>query len=169
MVNEYLKNLAMENKSKNELMNEVIENLSEEEWNKEFNGFYKSIQELCSHIYISDYDWMNWIKGFELLDNFEIVSNDYFGSKYKLKKNIFKNIKEYLIIRKEFDDKLIEFVNELKEISLNKILKLPNSNGNFIECKIENLVIHIFHHSMHHKGMIALYLDMLGKNNNFGG
>ena len=51
MINEYLKELAMENKSKNILMNNVIKTLSEDEWNKEFNGFYKSIHELYSHIY----------------------------------------------------------------------------------------------------------------------
>jgi len=169
MINEYLKELAMENKSKNILMNNVIKTLSEDEWNKEFNGFYKSIHELCSHIYIADYDWINWLKRFEPLNNFEIVNSDFFVSKYKFKENIFNNINEYLIIRTEYDDVLIEFVDELKENFLNKILKLPNSNGNLNECKIENLVIHIFHHSMHHKGMIALYLDMLGKDNDFGG
>jgi uncharacterized damage-inducible protein DinB len=29
------------------------------------------------------------------------------------------------------------------------------------------LVLHVFNHETHHRGMIALYLDMLGKANDF--
>jgi hypothetical protein len=60
----------------------------------------------------------------------------FFVLKYKFKENIFNNINEYLIIRTEYDDILIKFVDELKENFLNKILKLPNSNGNLNEFKI---------------------------------
>jgi uncharacterized damage-inducible protein DinB len=45
------------NKVTNELMNNIIMEITEEEWNKEFNGFFKSIHELCSHIYICDFNW----------------------------------------------------------------------------------------------------------------
>jgi uncharacterized damage-inducible protein DinB len=169
MFEQYFNDLAGINKSKNELMNEVIKNISEEEWNKEFNGFYKSINELCSHIYIADYNWLNWLKGFESLNHFAIVSSDYFQSRYKFKEIIFKNIDEYISLRIEMDNNLIKFVNGLEEKFLNKILKLPDGKENYNECKIDNLVMHIFYHSMHHRGMIALYLDILGKNNDFGG
>ena len=51
--------LARFNKNANESMNKTIKNLSEEQWKKEFSGFFKSIQEICSHIYFWDYNCLN--------------------------------------------------------------------------------------------------------------
>jgi len=49
MVGYELKEYAEKNKSTNELMNNIIKNISEEEWKKEFNGYYESIYELYTH------------------------------------------------------------------------------------------------------------------------
>jgi hypothetical protein len=43
MVGYEFKKYAEKNKLTNELMNNIIENISEEEWKKDFNGYYKSI------------------------------------------------------------------------------------------------------------------------------
>jgi len=43
--------LAKYNKEANNLMNNVIITLTEEQWNKNFTGYFKSIHEICSHIY----------------------------------------------------------------------------------------------------------------------
>jgi len=50
---------ARNNKRVNGLMNNIIETLSEEEWDKQFPSYWKSIHELCLHIFTADYDWLN--------------------------------------------------------------------------------------------------------------
>jgi len=46
------KTLANYNKVTNDYMNGYIKNITEEQWDKIFNGYFKSIHELCSHIYL---------------------------------------------------------------------------------------------------------------------
>ena len=62
--------LVKYNRITNELMGKIIKEMTEEEWNKNFNGYFTSIHELCSHIYICDF---NWLKRFKLLRNFNLL------------------------------------------------------------------------------------------------
>ena len=39
-------------------MDEIIAGLTDEEWNREFGGHYKSIHSLCAHIYMADFRWL---------------------------------------------------------------------------------------------------------------
>ena len=156
--------LANYNKITNELMNGIINEITEEEWDKNFNGYFKSIHELCSHIYICDF---NWLKRFKKLRNFNILNKDIFELEYKFTETIFSNIEEYISLRTEMDQIFIEFVNELKEEDLGKYLKFINSKGIEMERRMKSLITHVFNHETHHRGMISLYLEMLGKENSY--
>jgi uncharacterized damage-inducible protein DinB len=57
-----LQSFANYNKRANAQMNEIIRTISEDELDKQFYGYYKSIHELCSHIFIADYGWINRFK-----------------------------------------------------------------------------------------------------------
>jgi hypothetical protein len=61
-------------------MNNIIKELSEEQWNNIFNGYYKSIHELCLYIYICDFNMLNKHK---LLYNFYTLNNKNFNHKYE--------------------------------------------------------------------------------------
>ena len=152
------------NKLANESMNKVIGNITEEEWNRKFSGFYKSIHELCSHIYFSDF---GWLKRFGQLRDFNIYNKDIMKTGCKFSKTMFKNIDEYIQKRMNLDDTIIEFIDELSDDDLEKSLKLPDSGGNIIECKMDALLFHVFTHQTHSRGMISLYLELLGKENDF--
>ena len=65
------------------------------------------------------------------------------------------------------DQIFIEFVNELKEEDLGKYLKFTNSKGIEMERRMKSLITHVFNHETHHRGMISLYLEMLGKENSY--
>jgi uncharacterized damage-inducible protein DinB len=162
--NEYAKN----NKTTNELMNNVIEKISEEEWKKEFNGYYNSIYELCSHIYSADY---NWFKRFIETCDVDISNKDFFGNDFIperiFTKGIFKNKNEYILMRKELDSIIIELIKKLSENDLEKILRINDSDGNVFELKMGSMIFYMFNHQIHHRGMISLYLDMLGRENDF--
>ncbi len=138
--------------------------MAEEDWDKKFNGFFTSIHELCSHIYIGDF---NWLKRFKLLRNFDTLNKNIFEKNYIFSEVIFKNISEYITMRKELDDIIIEFIHELKEDDLDKNLKFTDSKGLKIERRMEALIMHVFNHQTHHRGMISIYMEMLGIANSF--
>jgi uncharacterized damage-inducible protein DinB len=156
--------LANYNKITNDLMNKIIKNITEEEWNKKFGGYFRSIHELNSHIYICDF---NWLKRFKNLREFNVHKNKIFEKEYKFTEVIFENIMEYISMRAELDEIIIKYINELKEEDLEKYIKFTNSKGVEMERKMETLITHVFNHETHHRGMISIYLEMLGKENSY--
>ena len=66
--------LANYNKKANNSMNETIKTLTDEQWKKQFSGFYKSIPDICSHIYFWDYNELNRCK---YLRNFTSLEKEF--------------------------------------------------------------------------------------------
>ena len=162
--NEYAKN----NKVTNEAMNNVIAGISDEDWKKEFSGYYKSIYDLCSHIYSTDF---NWFKRFVQACDFDISNKDFFVRDFcperVFTKEFFRNISEYILKRKELDDIIIEFIKNLTENDLKKMLIIPDTDEKVFELEMGPTIYYMFNHETHHRGMISLYLDMLGKENDY--
>jgi uncharacterized damage-inducible protein DinB len=156
--------LVKYNKEVNQQMNNIIKTLSEEEWDKQFAGYFKSIHELCSHIFIADY---NWLKRFESLNNFKSLTGIYFNKEYNYNELLFKNANEYFTKRSELDTLLVNFINEITANDLIKEFKWKDSKGIQLEKKIEVILTHLFTHQTHHRGMISLYLELLGKENDY--
>ena len=152
------------NKSVNENMNNIIKTLSENDWNKYFSGYYKSLHELCSHLFIGDYTWLD---RFRTLNKFKILSENYFNKNWSFHEILFENIPEYLIKRTELDNIILKFVDELEEDDLEKEIEWTNSKGIQFEKNLGVCLIHLSHHQTHHRGMISLYLEFIGKENDY--
>jgi uncharacterized damage-inducible protein DinB len=129
--------LAKYNKIANEKMNTIIKTLSEEEWNKTFNCFYKSIHELCSHIYIADYNWLN---RFRKLREFDSLDENCFSKKYTFQETVFDTINEYISNRIELDTIITAFIKEITIEDINKTLEFKNSQGKTVEKRMEGLI-----------------------------
>ena len=178
--------LANYNKKVNNSMNDIIKTLTEEQWRKQFSGFYKTIQDICSHIAYWDFNGFNrckYLRNFTSLEeefpdyeNFEIhslkISDDkkeYLNKNLVSSKYLFENssIDEYINTRTNLDDRIIKFINELTINDLEKSIEFTTILGNKYNWKIDEFILHLFNHQTHHRGMISLYLDMLGKENDF--
>jgi uncharacterized damage-inducible protein DinB len=156
--------LVKYNKEVNQQMDKIIKTLSEEEWNKQFSGYFKSIHELCSHIFMCDY---KVIYRFKAVNNFESLSDLYFNKEYNDSEILFKDIDEYLAKRPELDNIFIDFIHEITINDLNKEIKWKNAKGIEIKKKVEIMLMHLFNHETHHRGMISLYLELIGKENDY--
>jgi uncharacterized damage-inducible protein DinB len=142
----------------------LIKTLSEEEWSKQFSGYFKSVHELCSHIFISDY---KVIRRFKAIKNYKSLGDAYFNKEYKPGEILFKNIDEYLTKRPELDNIFINFINEITTADLDKEVKWKDAKGVEIKKKVEIMLMHLFAHEIHHRGMISLYLELIGKENDY--
>ena len=139
--------LANYNRITNENMNSIMKKISEDQWNKIFNGYYKSIRELCLHIFICDLNILNKIKTMHHLN----VSNDkIINQKFEYLEKKFNSINEYIAMRKELDDFIIKLVNDIYDLDNVKL-----------ERKIEPPLMDMFNHETFHRGMISSYLEML--------
>jgi uncharacterized damage-inducible protein DinB len=156
---------AKYNKAANEKMDAIIKTLSPGEWDKNLGGYFKSVRGLCSHLYICDF---NWLKRFSILREFTVLKEAFFNREpYSYTELLFEDMGEYLKKRPELDDKISSFAEELKDGDLNSLLKYTDSRGTIHEKIFGGLVMQSLNHDTHHRGMISLYLEMLGRDNDF--
>ena len=64
-------------------------------------------------------------------------------------------------------NKSIDCVKEFSQNDLNRDIEYTNSKGITLNKKLKLLLITIFNHETHNRGMISLYLEMLGKENDY--
>jgi len=156
--------LAQYNTYANRLMNQHISQLSLSQWEKELGGYYPSVKSLCLHLYTAD---INWLKRFGLVRPFEVLKNPLFAADNSWDAALFGSIDEYLRKRAELDGLLEAFTQELSEDDLQKTLSYKNWKGVDQVRNVGGLVLHVFNHQTHHRGMISLYLELLGVENDF--
>ena len=156
--------MARYNKNANEKMNEIIVPLSDEEWNRQFPGYFKSVHELCSHIFGGDH---RWLRRFKATGNFKSLENKRFDVDYDFNHLFFSSVSEYVTERVIMDAIIIDFVNELPEDGMDKKVNWINTRGIACTCRVKTGLVHLSHHETHHRGMISLLLEFLGKENDY--
>ena len=159
-----IKLLAEYNKITNRKMNDFIKTLTNEQWTKKFGGFFNSIQLLCNHLYIGDF---NWLKRFSKLREYTYIENNIFERNINFDEIVFNNIDEYVKMREILDNDITKFANEVTEDDLVKILEYTDSHGNKHRKNFGFLILHTFNHQTHHRGMISIYLEELGIENDY--
>jgi uncharacterized damage-inducible protein DinB len=156
--------LAEYNRVANEKMNAIIKTLTPEEWNRDLGGFFKSVRALCSHLYVSDY---LLLKRYFRLRDFKLGGEAFFSREYKFFELLFPEVGEYLGARVELDGKIKEFSTELTNADMAQTLRFTDSRGNPMEKNFGGALLHGFNHGTHHRAMVSLYLEQMGKPNDF--
>lgn len=156
--------LATYNQAANGHMNLLIEKLDGSQWSKDFGGYFRSIKDLCNHIYLADF---NWLKRFSRLRDFDFIKDPLFDHDLVFGTNPIVEIPDYLQKREILDDKLIQFTNELCQADLDKPLSYLDSKGAGFTRNFGGLVLHVFNHQTHHRGMVSVYLDIMNIQNDF--
>jgi uncharacterized damage-inducible protein DinB len=161
-----IKLLARYNHHVNQELGRVLTTLTAEEWNKPLGGYFPSIRALASHIYSGD---LAWLKRFAGLRTFTIAADPVLNRTLTKGEVLFPTFADYDAERKALDKVISHFVEELSPADLDRRLRFKNHQGEDQERNFGGLVLHVFNHQTHHRGQIALYLDLLGKQNDFSG
>jgi len=159
-----VKLLARYNAGANKEMNKILSTLTGEEWDRDMKGFFDSVHSVCSHIYVCDVNWLIRFKGYK---PFGTLSSPLFDTMLPWGETQFASMDEYLEQRKLLDTVYIDFSGELTDSDLGKSFSYSDSKGTAHTHNMGDCVLHVFNHETHHRGMIALYLDILGKKNDF--
>jgi len=164
MTPDTVKLLARYNLHANAEMGRVLAQLSDQEWNQALGGYYPSIRSLCSHLFISDF---NWLQRFATLRPFRFARHPIFETKPAWGALLFPSFRDYEADRKVFDERFTTFAEELQPADLAQRLRYKNLQGVDQDKEFGGVLLHAFNHQTHHRGMICLYLDQLGKQNDF--
>jgi uncharacterized damage-inducible protein DinB len=164
MTSDTVKLLARYNRHANVEMGRICEGLSDEEWNRALGGYYPSIRALCSHVFQSD---ITWLRRFATLRPFRYGEHPVFQRPLVWGELLFPTYADYAPERQVADDLLSQFADEVTAEDLSQRLRYKNLRGVDQDRVLGGLVMHVFNHQTHHRGMVSLYLDMLGKQNDF--
>ena len=159
-----IKLLAQYNETTNKEMNKYIAPLKKTQWIADFDTHFPSIFKICNHLYIGDY---NWLKRFSKLRDFNYIKDGFFSGEISFTMDAFKEPLEYIAKREFLDKAIVQFVNELKENDLESNLRYTDSRGTEHNRNLGGLIIHMFNHQTHHRGMVSIYLEMLGIDNDY--
>jgi len=155
---------ARYNQAANKQMNLLIGKLDYLQWNKELGGYFKSIKEVCNHIYIADF---HWLKRFSKLRTFNYINDPIFDLNLVFGTNPLNELPDYLQKREKLDDKFVQFTKELRPEDFDMDLSYSDSKGELHTRNFGGLIYHAFNHQTHHRGTVSVYLDIMNINNDF--
>ena len=156
--------LASYNEKTNGEMNKLISHMDEAQWNHSFNAFFPNIRKVCNHIYAADFHWLRRFSG---LRSFQYIQDKVFLKTVDFATDTFETQKEYLPKREYMDKLIVDFVHEVTQADLGRSLVYTDIRGNEHHRDFAGLVLHMFNHETHHRGMISVYLEMLGIQNDY--
>jgi uncharacterized damage-inducible protein DinB len=70
-------------------------------------------------------------------------------------------------LRNELDSFIRIFANELKKEDLGKYLVYRDSHNDEHNQEYGLVILHVFNHQSHHRGMISIYLEEMGIENDY--
>ena len=164
MTSDTVKLLARYNRHANVEMGRICAGLSDEEWNRGLGGYYPSIRSLCAHVFQSD---LAWLRRFATLRPFGYAQHPMLQRTLTWGELLFPTFADYQRDRQVLDDLLAQFADEVSDDDFSKRLRYKNWQGVDQDRAFGGLIMHVFNHQTHHRGMVSLYLDMLGKQNDF--
>jgi uncharacterized damage-inducible protein DinB len=164
MTSDTVKLLARYNRHANGEMGRILAGLSPDEWNQAFGGYYPSIRALCSHVFQGD---LTWLKRFATLRPFGYLAHPIFQRTLVWGELLFPAFADYERDREMADQLLSQFAEEVAPEDFAQRLRYRNWQGVEQDREFGGLIMHVFNHQTHHRGMVSLYLDMLGKANDF--
>ena len=158
---------AKYNKSVNQSIIELVEPLKMEQVMMKTKAYYPSIFETLLHILIADLNWLrryrDVFKGNKALDGSKLLLLEEKG----LRKEFEADYTKLFQSRRQVDDLMIQFVNELDESKLNSVVRYKNYKGEDFEKEAWKTLLHWFNHQTHHRGQVSVLLDLIGIDHDF--
>lgn len=164
MTPDTLKLLARYNDHVNRAMGGILAGLDAAEWDRPLGGFYPSIRALCSHLFVTD---LAWLKRVSTLRSFPFSQNAMLARTPAWGEMLFPTVADYATDREALDGLLTQLAEELSAEDLAARLHYKDWRGVDQDRNVGGLLVHMFNHQTHHRGMISLYLEQLGKQNDF--
>jgi uncharacterized damage-inducible protein DinB len=145
---------------------ELVEPLTQEKVMTKTKAFFPSIFETMNHNLLSDLFWLkrfsDGFKDSKALTH-EIVSLDFRNLRTELEGDYTKLFK----YRKQADEAILQFIEEIEENKLNSVFKYKTYKGEEMENILWKILLQWFNHQTHHRGQISVLLDMIDVKNDY--
>jgi uncharacterized damage-inducible protein DinB len=150
MTKQYFKEIAEYNLWANTIVCDWLEQITDEQWNKEIFSSFNSIQETVLHIISAEKAW---------LQRFKKQPVEWLQSTYKGTKD------EHIKLWKGNSAELKAFIDAFDENDLNKNLDFKRLNGDAYSMPYYQLFAHVVNHATYHRGQLVTMLRQAGFTN----
>ena len=150
MTKQYFKEIAEYNLWANTIVCDWLEQITDEQWNKEIFSSFNSIQETVLHIISAEKAW---------LQRFKKQPVEWLQSTYRGTKN------EHIKLWKDKSAELKAFIDAFDENDLNKNLDFKRLNGDAYSMPYYQLFAHVVNHATYHRGQLVTMLRQAGFRN----
>ncbi len=126
--------------------------LSEEDYKLDRKVFFRSIHNTLNHILLVDILWMARLKGSEPdIHSLDQILHDDFES--------------LQAARTLEDQHLLSYLNQLENSSLKNLIVYRRFTGNIAEETVEDILLTLFTHQVHHRGQVHAMLTQSSYSN----
>lgn len=150
MTKQYFKEIAEYNLWANAIVCSWLEQITDEQWNKEIISSFNSIQETVLHIISAEYAWLQRFRK----EPFDWLQSTYKGTK-----------EEHIKLWKETSTEMKSFIDAFDENNLNTNLDFKRLNGDAYSMPYYQLFAHVVNHATYHRGQLVTMLRQAGFSN----
>ncbi len=158
---------AAYNKKVNEELISILEKMPDEKLHQKTGAYYSSIFGTLIHIFSSDLNWVkrykNSFSGIKSFNNAGFLSID----EKSLKNPGIISRGDLFRYRKEMDETVLRFIDELSDKNLNSVFQYKNFRGEQTEKELWKTLMQMFNHETHHRGAISAMLDIMKIENDY--
>lgn len=148
MTTSYFKELASYNLWANNTVFNWLNNITEEQWNKEVESSFKSLALTCIHIAGAE---KIWLERFTNIENPIFLFNEFKGNK-----------KELISIWQKASSSLKIFIDNINQDLLHQTFSFTRLNGDVEKMLYWKAFAHVFNHSSYHRGQVVTLLRNVG-------
>jgi uncharacterized damage-inducible protein DinB len=159
--------LARYNGSVNRSIIELIEPLSKDKIMAKSKAYFPSIFETFVHLFLSDLFWLKRFREVFIESNALSVSRLVSLDGKNLRKKFESDYTKLFQRRRQADEVIGQFIEELHEGVLNSVITYKNFKGEEMEEVLWKILLHWFNHQTHHRGQISVLLDEIGVYNDY--
>lgn len=142
--------LAEYNRWMNEQLYGVCAQIPDQERKRDRGAFFRSIHGTFNHLLLVDRLWLGRLTG----SPFAITS---------LAQELCADFDELRRERELEDQRLADWVEELTEAELDRVVRYISAvDKQPRRFRVEDILLHLFHHQTHHRGQITTLISQLG-------
>jgi len=153
--------LARYNRWMNKNLFTAVENLTEEEFNRDVGAFFRSILVTLNHILVWDTTWLQRFARHNIsysslapvLMHDTPTAND---------EKLHSDLKPLMQAREAMDELIIEFIIETKEADYASTFTFQRVSGEVFHKNFGAMIQHLFNHQTHHRGQVTTMLFQMG-------
>lgn len=161
---ELFKLLAEYNLQTNHAMLQILEKLPPEKLTTDVGSYYKSILGILNHMLGANINWIRRISG--LIPELEKIRSGLpevsYGSSL-----IWVTLDDLKKVLTEMDIRLKKMVELIPEAKFSERLAFTTFKGEKMDKSTYHMLLQVFNHQTHNRGMIAALLDQMGIENDY--